>query len=131
MTTIPIEVSTDQLIRAVERLPHDELEQFVAQVVALRAQRTAPHLGQEETALLLQINTSLAPEAQCRFDALVAKRQGETITPAELTELIEITDEIERRDAQRVAALIQLARLRQTTLPVLMNVLGLRPSAHA
>jgi hypothetical protein len=37
MTTIPIDVSTEQLLRAVERLPPQNLEAFVAQVIALRA----------------------------------------------------------------------------------------------
>jgi hypothetical protein len=121
----------EQLIRAVERLPQHELEHFVAQIVALRAQRTAPRLGQQETALPLQINAGTAPEVQRRFDALVAKRQGETITPAELTELIQITDEIEQRDAQRVAGLIELAQLRQATTTALMDALGIRPPAYA
>jgi hypothetical protein len=112
MTTIPIEVSTEQLIRAVEQLPQQELETFVAQIVALRAQRTAPHLSQDETALLLQINGAISPDVQRRFNDLVAKRQMETISPAELTELIQITDVIEQQDAQRLAALIALAQLR-------------------
>ena len=131
MTTIPIEVSTEQLIRAVERLPQQELETFVAQIVALRAQRTAPHLSQDETALLLQINAGISSDLQRRFNELVAKRQTETITPAELTELIQITDEIEQQDAQRLAALIALAQLRQTPVNVLMDRLGIRPAAHA
>jgi hypothetical protein len=131
MTTIPIEVSTEQLIRAVERLPQHELETFVAQIVALRAQRTAPHLSQDETALLLQINAGISPDLQRRFNELVAKRQTETVTPAELTELIQITDVIEQQDAQRLAALIALAQLRQTTVNVLMDRLGIRPAAHA
>ena len=81
--------------------------------------------------LLLQINAGISPDLQRRFNELVAKRQMETITPAELTELIQITDAIEQRDAQRLAALIELAQLRQTTVPVLMDGLGIRPSAHA
>jgi hypothetical protein len=113
-----------------KRLPQQELETFVAQIVALRAQRTAPHLNQEETALLLQINTDISPDLQPRFNELVAKRQLESISPAELTELIQITDEIEQRDAQRLAALIELAQHRQTTVPVLMDELGIRPPAH-
>jgi len=130
VTTIPIEVSAEQLLRAVERLPQQELETFVAQIVALRAQRSAPHLNQEETALLLQINAGISPDLQRRFNELVAKRQLETISPAELAELIQITDEIEQRDAQRLAALIELAQLRQTTVPVLMDEFGIRPPAH-
>ena len=79
MTTIPIAVSTEQLIRAVEQLPQHELETFVAQIVALRAQRTAPHLSKDETALLLQINAGITPDLQRRFNELVAKRQTATI----------------------------------------------------
>jgi hypothetical protein len=131
MTTIPIEVSTEQLIRAVERLPQQELETFVAQIVALRAQRTAPHLSQDETALLLQINAAIPPDMQRRFNELVAKRQMDAISPAELTELIQITDVIEQRDTQRLAALIALAQLRQISVPMLMDKLGIRPPAHA
>jgi len=105
MTTIPIEVSTEQLIRAVERMPQHELETFVAQIVALRAQRTAPHLSQDETALLLQINGVISPDVQRRFNDLVAKRQMETISPAELTELIRITDVIEQDGARCVGSI--------------------------
>lgn len=131
MTTIPIEVSTEQLLRAVERLPAQDLEAFVAQVIALRAQRNAPHLTQEETALLRQINASLAPELQRRFDELVAKRQAETIAPDELNELIKITEQIEHHDAERVAALNDLAHLRQITTPTLMNLLGIQAPTYA
>ena len=114
-----------------EQLPQHELETFVAQIVALRAQRTAPYLSQDETALLLQINAGISPELQRRFNELVAQRELETISPAALTELIQITDEIEQRDAQRLAALIELAQHRQTIVPVLMDELGIRPPAHA
>jgi hypothetical protein len=37
MATIPIEVSSEQRLRAVERLPTDELAAFAAQVNTLRA----------------------------------------------------------------------------------------------
>ena len=133
MTTIPIEaqVSTEQLLRAVERLPPQELATFVAQVLALRAQRQAPHLGQVETGLLLQINQGLPIVVQRRFDELVAKRQAETITPDELQELITITDQIEQRDAQRLATLVELAQLRGTTVPELMDALGITPRRYA
>lgn len=128
MSTIPIEVSTEQLLRAVERLPAEELATFAARVNALRAQRAAPHLTQDETALLLQINAGLAPETQARFDELVGRREAEAIAPAELEELIELTDTIEHQDAVRLQALQALAQLRQTTVPALLNALGLPPA---
>jgi tRNA A37 N6-isopentenylltransferase MiaA len=83
------------------------------------------------TALLLQINQDLSTELQRRFDELVAKRQAEAITPDELRELVQITDQIEQRDAQRLAALDELARLRRMPLSELMDALGIQPPAYA
>jgi hypothetical protein len=132
MTTIPIHVSTEQLLQAVERLPTAELAQVVAQVNRLRAQRIAPTLSHAESALLLTINTpSLAPEQQARFDQLVEQREAEQITSDELAELIQLTELIEQRDGERLDALQQLAALRQMTLATVMNVLGLGQSDHA
>lgn len=131
MSTIPIEISTEQLLHAVERLPANELDAFVAQVNALRAHRVAPHLTQDETTLLLQINRApLDPPRQARFNELVAKRQSETITSAELQELIQLTDTIERCDVERLEALRDLAHLRNTTVPALMDALGIKAPTY-
>src|SRR5437763_16221666 len=133
MTTIPIEaeVSTEQLLRAVTRLPPQEFAAFVGELLALRAQRQEPHLSPAETALLLQINAGLSAETQQRYDELVAKRQAETITPEELAELIQLTEQSEHRDARRVAALEARAQLRRLTLADLMDSLGFSPPPYA
>ena len=60
-----------------------------------------------------------------------ATRQAETITPEELAELIQLTDQREQRDAQRVAALEALAHLRRMTLADLMDSLGISPPPDA
>lgn len=131
MSTIPIEVSTEQLLQAVERLPANELDAFVARVVALRARRERPYLSQDETSLLLQINSArFDPGQQARFDELVGKRQHEVITSEELQELIQLTNAIEQRDVQRLEALRDLARLRSTTVPALMDALGIRTPVY-
>jgi hypothetical protein len=126
MSTIPIEVSSEQLLRAVERLPAEELSAFAVQVNLLRARRAAPHLSREESALLLEINAGLPPELQARFEELASRREAEAITEGELEELRALTEAVERRDAERLGALAQLAELRQTTLPLLVETLGLR-----
>ncbi len=132
MTTIQIEahISTEQLLRAVEQLPPDELTTFVDQILALHARRESPHLNQSEAALLQQINQALPDDVQRRFDALVVKRQTERITPGELQELIRLTEQIEQQDARRLAALGDLARVRGTTVPVLMDTLGIQPPTY-
>jgi hypothetical protein len=133
MTTIAIEaqISTEQLLHAVEQLPPQDLAQFVDQIIALRARRAAPHLSKAETALLLQINRGIPAALQQRCGELSAKRQAEVITPDELQELIQITAQIEQHDAERLSALIELARLRQIPLDDLMDTLGIPPATYA
>ncbi len=133
MSTIRVEaqVSTEQLLRAVEQIPEQDFDSFVAQLLLMRAQRAAPHLTPDETALLMQINSSLPPATQQRYDALVVKRQAETLTLLEQHELIDLTNQIEQQDAERLAALVKLAQLRQTSLQQLMQSLGIQDPTYA
>jgi hypothetical protein len=78
---------------------------------------------------MLQISQVILPDLQSRFDALVAKRQGLTLTEAEQVELLQLTDQIEQQDAQRVEALGRLAQLRGRSLPEIMQDLGINPPA--
>lgn len=87
-------------------------------------------LAATEAQLLLHINQSLDGIAWSRYRDLVEKRQAETLTPAEQQELLVLTDQIELANVERMTHLVALARLRQTTLPVLIRKLGLQPN-HA
>lgn len=133
MPTIQIEaqMSTEQLVRALEQMPGDELEMLISRVLALRAQRAAPHLPSDEAALLLTINQALLSHMQVRYNELIAGRRAETLTPDEHAELLDLTNQIEQQDVERVAALIELARIRQTTLQGIMNDLCIEPPPYA
>lgn len=132
MPTIQVEaqVSTEQLLRAVEQMPASELDAFVAQVLTLRAQREAPHLPADEAALLLKINQALSSDLQQRYDTLIAQRRPETLTPDEHAELLHLTDQVEAVEAERVAALAALAQIRCVPVVELMQTLGLQPPAY-
>jgi len=123
-------LSTDELLKAVGQLSRPELEQFAVQIITLRAQRRAPSLPQAEAELLLKINQGLPPEAQRRYNELVAKRRAESLTPDEYDELLRLTDQTENLEARRMEYLAELARLRQTSLVELMKNLGIRPPAY-
>jgi hypothetical protein len=80
------------------RLPAQELEAFVAQVLALRP-GVAPHLSQQETTLLRQINARLLPTSS--FGLTNASPSGKLSNPPdELHETIGVTSD-QRHDAQR------------------------------
>lgn len=83
-----------------------------------------------EADLLQQINFGLSAEEWELYYALIAKRQAETLTDEEHVRLIEISDQIEIANARRIAALIQLAALRSTSLETEMRNLGIEAPAH-
>ena len=132
MSTIHIEaqVSPEQLLRAVEQMTPQELAAFIRHVLALRAQREAPHLSQTESALMLRINQAIPADLQRRYDDLIAKRSAATLTPEEYAELLQLTDQVEQLEADRIAALTELASLRQISLTDLMHSLGIQPPPY-
>jgi hypothetical protein len=58
---VEAQLPTDELLRAVGQLNQADLEQFVSQVIALRAKRQAPSLPRAESELLLKINEGGVP----------------------------------------------------------------------
>ena len=87
-------------------------------------------LPKEEADLLLKINHGLTPDFQQRYNALIAKRQASTLTPEEYTELLSLSNQLEKLEASRLEALAELARLRKITLKALMEELEIQPPAY-
>lgn len=87
-------------------------------------------LSLAEVELLQKINQGLPSELGQRYSALIAKRDAETLIPDEHEELINLTDQVEQLEAQRVAYLVELARLRNTTVAALIQELDIRPSVY-
>lgn len=125
-----IQVDTEQLLHAALQLPRSELDQFVTRLLVLRIQHNTPRLTQDEAELLLKINEDLPPSAQQRLDELISKRQTQSLTPAEHQELIHLTEQSERVDADRMQHLLVLAALRNVSLDEVMRQLGIHPVLH-
>ncbi|MGH9768283.1 MAG: STAS/SEC14 domain-containing protein [Blastocatellia bacterium] len=125
METMPGQLSTEQIISAVSQLSLQELERVFDRVLALQAERKAPRASEEEPALIARINQGLPDELRARLSLLRAKREDETITDAEYEELTRLTLQAEELHAERMAAMIKLARLRGVSLPALMGQLNI------
>ncbi len=124
---VKVPLSTTRVLEAVESMSTIELEQIFSRVIALRAQRKAPHLPAKESELLIKINRGLPPDIQKRLNQLVAKRRDGALTPDEHRELLELTNVLENAEANRVEALAELSRLRGVSLNTLMHELGIKP----
>lgn len=125
-----IEIESEQLLNAALQMSREELEEFLAKLFATKAREYAPVLSQKETELFLKINQGLPHSTQQRLNELIRKRKAETITPEEMKELKQLTDQIEKSDAERLNVLIELAKLRNIPLRKLIKQLGLKPVRH-
>lgn len=128
MTSVQVNArfSTDELLTAIAQLNSSELEDFTSRVIRLRAQRLAPHVPKNEAELLKKINQGVPLNVQTRYDELAIKREAETLTAPEYDELLQLTDQIEQVDAERLRNLAELARLRKTSLDAIMAELDIK-----
>jgi hypothetical protein len=130
MPTIHLEaqVSTGELLKAVEQLSPPELETFVSEVLNLRAKRVAPSVPAAEAELLEEIaHGTLPKDKHRRYHELRRKFRDESQTEEEYAEMLRLSDESELLNARRIEALGKLAQLRGLSLPALMAQLGIRP----
>jgi hypothetical protein len=127
MPTIRLEaqVSTEDLLKAVEQLSQAELEQFLTRLLEVRAQRLAPRQALSEAELLQRIHQGLPADVRHRYDKLIVKRQAEALTSEEQVELLHLSELVEKQEASRWEALMVLAQARQTSVIELMRDLGL------
>lgn len=127
MPTIQVEaeLSKEEMLKAAEQLDSAELQQFISQLLSLRARRHGTPLNAEESDLLIQINRGLPEALRKRSDELIAKRRSGTLSAEEHQELLGLTEQVEKQEGDRLAALAQLAQIRETPLSALMDQLGI------
>jgi hypothetical protein len=132
MSSIKVEVqlSLEELLKAVEQLSIPELEQFVSSAIALQAKRRAINLPQPEAELLLKINQGIPADTQKYYNELIAKREAETLTPNEHKELLQLTEQIEQLQSKRIEYLADLARIRKVSLTELRENLGIKTPVY-
>jgi ERCC4-type nuclease len=123
-------MSLDELIQAANQLDSNDLDRLLQQVVILRAHRKANVQTLEEAQLLHKINQGIDPELRAQYQTLRAKLEAETLTDAEYNTLLQLSNTIEQRSAQRLEALANLAQLRQVSLSELMETLGIQPVTY-
>ena len=121
-----IQVSGPDLLRAVQQLGPEELDVFLQQALSLRNQPKTATLSAEESRLIKQINRGLPEEVRSRYAQLLHKRKKRALTGNERTELLKLTREVESRDAERAAALLELAKLRRVPIRMLMKQMGIK-----
>lgn len=88
------------------------------------------HLSAAEAELLQQINLGLSSDLWSEYHTLIDKRHAETLTADEHQRLIELSDQIEALNVERIQALVRLATLRQQSLEDVKVSLGIKSGIH-
>jgi hypothetical protein len=127
-------VAHEQVIDLIDGLPSDSLPELVRFIEFLRfrsgQEKSAP-APDAEAPLLAIVRRRLPPEDQRRLSALRARKEERPLTREEHAELLAYVDRVEREDAERAQALLDLARLRNVPLGSLMAALGLGSASGA
>lgn len=122
--TAPTEIR-ERAIALLDQLPGESLERAVEFLEALSHESLqvskAPKPELDEEALLQVIQKRLSPEERDRIAYLRQRNEDEEITDAEHEELLLYVDRVEQQDAERVGALIQLAKLRSCDVKILID----------
>ena len=111
------------LLREVERLDNRSLDDFISNVISLRARRT--HTSKEEALLLAKLNKSLSAEQVQRLRDLNQKRKETQLNYQEQAELLKLVEKSEKLTVNRLKHLTALARLRNISVRELMAQLGI------
>lgn len=132
MTAVTLEITADlesQLRREAAREgldPQGYILSTLRQRLTGDHRGTAPRATAEEASLLRKINQGLPTETWKHYSALKEKRRDESLTAAEQAELVALSDRIEEMNVRRMESVIELARLRQTSVDALMDDLGIK-----
>ncbi|MCY7348785.1 MAG: hypothetical protein LH614_21560 [Pyrinomonadaceae bacterium] len=118
-------LSSQQILSAVQTMPLDELEKLVGNVLAVRAERIAPHLSGEETKLLRIIQKTLPDKNLKRMKELQTLRDEEKLLSEGFAELAELIEKLEEIHAKRINAVVALADLRGVSFQTAMQQVGL------
>jgi hypothetical protein len=83
-----------------------------------------------EADLLWSINKGLPLKTQKRYDSLLQKRCAETLTETEYAELLDLTEQKEALQGERLKSMIELAKLRNITLSELADQLEFKADLY-
>ncbi len=122
------EIDTHSLMNGIASLKINELEEMVKSLNLLISQKRSKLATQQESKLLLLHNkTFFSSSKQQLLSQLTNKLEEESISEIERTQLQNLLDEAEKLRNKRLRYLIELAQIKNTSLPLLMQGMGLKP----
>jgi uncharacterized protein YjaZ len=122
-----LEITTENILGAVVKLPENEFEKLFSNARKLRRNKTESK-AKREVRLIQKVNEAiLSDDERMRFDELVEKRRDENINENEQKELIALTEKSEGLNVRRLKYLVEIANIRNKSLREVMKELEIYP----
>ncbi len=121
-----VQIDLKSILQGIALLDTNNLRLFGNEVLQLVLRRTADDEQVKELGLVYQIYTLIPQETKLRYDELVAKLEREELNSKEHQEYVDLNEQMENFSVERLKLLIELAEIRQTTVPNVMLQLGLQ-----
>ncbi len=121
---VEVQLSSEQLLEAVEQLTQLNLEQFLSQIVILHTHKKAAWLLKNEAQLFLQPHQNIIIDNNSS-EKLIDKKEVEILTKEEYHALLSLGEQIDKLQAQRIEYMAELAKIHGISLTKLMENLGL------
>jgi len=122
-------IPVDMILKTAATLPGPELEHLVAQLIQIRSARLGT-VSEDEGALLMKISKPFPDDLSRRYEALLRKKEH-GLTEAERQTLLDLNDQIELLDAEKIGNMKRLAEIRGVGLDDVMRDLGIKPRDYA
>lgn len=128
---IELDAETENRLKELSLRDGSAIEALASRLLAQAARSARPAREIAEARLLQEINEGWPTERWEKYHTLVAKRKAETLTDSEYAELAALTNDREIANAVRLQRLVDLAKLRHTSLDAVIDELGLCPPGYA
>jgi len=122
MATQNSDISTQNLLSAVVRLPAKDFERFF---------KNAKQIKDREAHLIAKIRElDLLPEKEKIYRKLLKKFRAENIAPEEHALLTDLSEELEEIGVQRLECAVEIAKIRNSTLEEVYQDLKIKPKNY-
>ena len=129
--TIKLNPEIEAKLRQLANNEGTNLSSFISKFIEKQfPKKQASQVSKEEADLLKKINLGFSNDFWTRYKLLVQKRKNEEISEPELKDLIQMTNELEIANSERIKNLVELSKIRGISLDGLMSDLGITPVAH-
>ena len=127
-----IKLGLQEILDGIAQLEAKDIEIFLKEVTQILAQKQQPNKN-KEAQLIKKIKIIYPPKLNKRYQVLTSKMDEGNLSEKEQQELIELSHQFEKLDAQRLQYLLELAQLRNQPLEKLLQEFSISspPSTHA